>query len=383
MKLNKNELKDHLIIIPLHLPFSFPSDYTYQTGKVLAKHNKVVFFDYKYPVSWKSLFDFKKNRGSIIDLFQKKRGWMYFRPLSIFPFQRIGYIYQANVLFGMIQLKIFLFFNKLPIITWIFNPNEESILEKFSEKISIYDCNDYYGDEKTLDLIDSEKSLMDRVDHIIFNSKELMQKKISEYPEIKNKSNSVVCGCNTALFQKKIPKNDVNQTNVLLIGQLNYRIDFSLLFYLINKNPKFNFIIIGPIYEENVQDFQKIIKLPNVKYLGEKNKADIPTYLHRSHIGIIPYNVSFRSAKYCNPMKAYEYMASGLPVVSTSITPLEHYPKEIVYTTDNKEKFNQAMTRLIKNWNNKKRKIAKSIAKKNSWENKIGLIEKVINKVSL
>jgi len=63
MKPNKKELKNHCIIIPLHLPFSFPSDYAYQTGKELAKNNKVIFFDFKYPVSWKSLFDFKKKQG--------------------------------------------------------------------------------------------------------------------------------------------------------------------------------------------------------------------------------------------------------------------------------------------------------------------------------
>jgi len=372
MKPNKKELKNHCIIIPLHLPFSFPSDYAYQTGKELAKNNKVIFFDFKYPVSWKSLFDFKKNKDTpkiMRDLFQKKRGWIYFRPLSIFPFQHINFIYNANVFLGIIQLKILLFFSKLPIITWIFSPIAKSVLGKLGEKISVYDCNDYYSDEK---------SLIDRVNYVFFNSKELMQQKVSEYPEIKDKSNFVVCGCNTALFQKKILKKDGKQTNILLIGQLNYRIDFSLLYYLVNKNPLFNFIIIGPIYEESFQDFQKISKLPNVKYLGEKNKSDIPTYFHLSHIGIIPYDVSFRSAKYCNPMKAYEYMASGLPVIATPIGPLEHFPKDIVYTTDNKEEFSQTIIKLIKGWDNKKRKIAKSIAEKNNWENKLKSIGKII-----
>lgn len=381
MKRNKKVIKNHSIIIPLHLPFLFPSDYTFQTGRQLAKNNKVIFFDFKHPVSWRSFFDFKKNYDFLettMGLFQKKIGWIYFRPLSIFPFQSVGFIYQVNVFLGLIQLKIFLFFGKLPIITWIFSPSTEPILKKLGEKISIYDCNDYYGDEKTLNLITSEKSLMNRADHIIFNSKELMQQKVSEYPEIKNKSNFVVCGCNTNLFQKITSKNDVKQVKIILVGQLNYRIDFSLLYYLAYKNPKFIFTIIGPIYEENLYSFRKIVNLPNVKYLGEKNKDDIPVFLRQSHVGIIPYNTKFKSAKYCNPMKAYEYMASGLPVIATSIAPLENFPKDIIYTSDNKEKFNQAMTHIIRDWNINKIRTARNIAEKNNWKNKVRSIEKII-----
>ena len=77
-------------------------------------------------------------------------------------------------------------------------------------------------------------------------------------------------------------------------------------------------------------------------------------------------------------MKAYEYLASGIPVLSTEIEALKKYPKDIVYTTDNYGDFNRILKSMLKNWTIQKKMIAQKIAKKNSWENKVAKIEEFI-----
>ena len=60
----------------------------------------------------------------------------------------------------------------------------------------------------------------------------------------------------------------------------------------------------------------------------KKRKNELPQYLKNCDLGIIPYETKHEFAKYSNPMKAYEYLASGLPVVSTKILALKDYPKQ-------------------------------------------------------
>ena len=77
-------------------------------------------------------------------------------------------------------------------------------------------------------------------------------------------------------------------------------------------------------------------------------------------------------------MKTYEYLASGIPVVSTKIEALKQYPEDLVYTTNDYDNFSRALNNMISNWNNKKVTRAKQIAKINSWDNKVAKIEEFI-----
>ena len=64
--------------------------------------------------------------------------------------------------------------------------------------------------------------------------------------------------------------------------------------------------------------FKKSKDQKNIILLGEKKHDEILSYLKNFHVGIIPYKVnSFTNS--INPLKIYEYVSSGLPVVSTNI----------------------------------------------------------------
>ncbi len=371
----KKRLEDFLVVIPLHLSLDHPSDYISQTARILASQNKVIFFDFVYPFSWKELIirrkiiNFFSSLNSIFDHHQKT---IYFRPIAFLPGQKNKLIYKVNRYLGIIQLRLILSLLRKKIITWSFNPLTLPVLKKLGEDVSIYDCVDALDKD--------EKKLLKMVDIISFNSKELYEDKVKKFPFIVNKSIVVPCGCSYNFFCKKRGQEPKELTQlkgkkIILAGTFDYRLDFNLFEYLLKNNPNLNFILIGPVEEKIKKKFNHLFSYSNLIYLGVKKKPELLPYYQYSDLGIIPYNTSHYFVKYANPMKAYEYLACGLPIVSTKILSLINYPKDVVFTTDDKQQFSQAVKNMLSNWNEIRVVTAKKLAKNNRWENKIKRIE--------
>lgn len=382
----KKGLEGAIIIIPLHIDLRYPCDYVDQTAKILAKKNSVIFFDYYCPYSWKNLLKFDNLKRLFYSFYEISRfkKTVYFRAPAIFPFSRLKIIISLNKKLGFLILSLFVFLFKKKVVVWQFYP---LITKKmFKKQLFIYDCVDYINrQDQTKAFFYPEKKLFKTSDLIVFNSKGLFKKKLGTNRILIKKSVITVCGCNPRLFEFKtnnVPQEFVNifQKKVVFMGIFDHRTDVKLLSYVVANNANLSFIFIGPIRKNVEKKFFPIIKEKNVFYLGERKKTELAPYLINSDLGIIPYNSEDEFIKYSNPMKAYEYLAAGLPVVSTKILALEDFRKDVVYTTNDQKDFAQAIKRLIYGWNDKKLTFAKNIAKKNSWENKISFVEEsVIN----
>ncbi len=379
------KLKNFLVIIPLHLPLDYPSDYVNQTARILAQYNKVILFDFRYPYSWKLLFKEGKIKTffySLVQFFNRHAGLVYFRPIGLIPYQKFDLIYKLNLYLGMIQFRILTRLLQRKVLVWGFDPIILDVIKTIGKNISVYDCVDFSS--INTDLLSyklTERKLFKIVNHVVFNSRNLYEIKLKHNPDIERKSFVAVCGCAFELFQKKMSYDSLLHSkgrNIILTGNFDFRLNLRLLEYLLKTNKDLNFFLIGNLDKKIDKSFSKLSVYSNFNYLGKKGKSELPKYYHSSDVGIIPYNTSYLFVKYSNPMKAYEYLACGLPVVSTKIFALADYPKDVVFTSDDYGEFSLAIRNLLVDWNNKKRSMAKQIAKDNSWENKISLIEKFI-----
>lgn len=382
----RKRLKDFIVVIPLHLPLGYPSDYIDQTAHILSKNNLVILFDFRAPILWKQILrNFIPILKSYIKLASDiPHGEVYFRPISIFPTRNLAFIHRLNQSLGLLQLKLFLLFKRNKIILWGFDPIMEQVVGKLGENISVYDCIDLLGEDQQTKLAkDSEKKLFNGTNVVIFNSQGLSDQKTKLNSFLKKKSFVTVCGCNVDLFQKnniKVPADfkSITGKKIILAGVFDYRLDIELLRYVVLHNPKLNFIFIGPLLDDVNKEFFTILKKKNVHYLGNKRKEELPVYYRNSNVGIVPYKTSLNFVKYSNPMKVYEYFAAGIPVVSTEIEVLNNYPRDIICTTDDYAQFSLALSSFLNNWSETTKNKARKIAKINSWDNKIEKIEKFI-----
>ncbi len=103
-------------------------------------------------------------------------------------------------------------------------------------------------------------------------------------------------------------------------GKINERLDVALVSQLAQRLPEASFVFIGQLNAP--RHFSRLRVHPNVHYLGDKPYTSLPDYLAAFDVCLIPHEVSALTAS-MNPLKFYEYLAAGSPVVSTPIAGIE------------------------------------------------------------
>jgi glycosyltransferase involved in cell wall biosynthesis len=93
--------------------------------------------------------------------------------------------------------------------------------------------------------------------------------------------------------------------------------------------------MIGPV----LTDVSRYEEIPNLKFLGPVVYADVPAYLQRFDVCIMPFKVNDLTRD-VNPVKMYEYLAAGKPIVSTylpevaqygEVCAIGHTPEEFIF----------------------------------------------------
>ncbi len=100
------------------------------------------------------------------------------------------------------------------------------------------------------------------------------------------------------------------------------KLDLPLLAALARSRPAWSFALVGPVGPGDPRtDVSALRELPNVHLLGPRAYAQLPAALRAADAGLIPYarNPITESVF---PMKVYEYLAAGLPVVATPLPAL-------------------------------------------------------------
>lgn len=98
-------------------------------------------------------------------------------------------------------------------------------------------------------------------------------------------------------------------------GKMQEMFDVSLMTRVVSEMPDVNFVFIGQ--ELNPNWVKPLWRYANAHYLGDKQYLQLPQYLAAFNICIIPYNQERQHG--VDPIKFYEYMAMGKPIVTTDI----------------------------------------------------------------
>lgn len=209
----------------------------------------------------------------------------------------------------------------------------------------IYDCmDDHAGFSNTSEaLLSLEPNLIKMADLVVTSSMDL-------YNNAKTFNPSVYLIPNAAEYEhfavdRYETPSDISQISgpiVGYIGAIADWFDMELVYEVASRNPDWNFVLIGDTY---FSDITQIEALPNVYLLGERSYGDLPKYLGHFDVCMIPF-VMNRLTQATNPVKVYEYLATGKPVVSTELPEL-HTMRQYVCLADGAEAFEQAIRQAL------------------------------------
>ena len=92
--------------------------------------------------------------------------------------------------------------------------------------------------------------------------------------------------------------------------------DIGLVGAMAAARPDWHFMMIGPVVKIDPADLPR---LPNIHWLGGRKYAELPAYMAGWDAGFMPFALN-ESTRFISPTKTPEFLAAGLPVVSTPIT---------------------------------------------------------------
>ena len=127
------------------------------------------------------------------------------------------------------------------------------------------------------------------------------------------------------------------------VGNLRDRIDWELLEGLVRMRPEWSFVFAGSA--ENNSNIASIAKYENVRFLGVVEYHDLPSFLNSIDVGVVPHTVNDLTNS-MNPLKVYNYLAAGVPVVSTAIPNLNELA-DLISTADGPEEFAAAIENCL------------------------------------
>jgi len=156
-------------------------------------------------------------------------------------------------------------------------------------------------------------------------------------------------------------------------GYLADWLDWDIIEHCIHNASGLHFLLIGPA----TKGLTKYIDAHNVTYTGPLPYDVLPQYLSFFSCAILPFARN-ELTEGVNPVKAYEYLAGGCPVVATPLPELNIFGENIYFATDSPS-FLDAIYKAIKDDTLEKRHSRADFVSGQDWDARVGEIYSAIN----
>jgi glycosyltransferase involved in cell wall biosynthesis len=147
-------------------------------------------------------------------------------------------------------------------------------------------------------------------------------------------------------------------------------VDTPLFEYVAKSRPDWSLVLIGP---EGDVDLAGLKALKNVRFLGAKPNGELPAYLSSFDVALNAF-VKSDLTKDVSPLKFYEYLATGKPVVSTGEPRQVLSYKDCIYIGESKEEYLAACEKALAETGEEKKRLRIEGARAASWDGRVAQI---------
>ncbi|PSL30181.1 glycosyltransferase [Dyadobacter jiangsuensis] len=394
------KLKGHQIII-FGLPrFDSPIESTnYTTAKLLARENQVYYIENPF-----TLRDFFRLRKTPEYQLRKEHFSLTGHSLIetdipnlkvIIPpiLLSVNFLPENGLFRAALKFNEFLIRRKLKSILKAykirdyifinsFNFHYPTLTDGLTPRLKVYHCldpmvlpfNRRHG-------VVSEDILVKQSDVVICSSKQLYEEKKKQNPYSYFVANAADLGHSSKALNPDLPVYPaiaaLKKPVIGYLGAIERRMDYDLLQKVILANPDKSFVFVGPVSREFVPDW--FFTAENVHFPGSIDYDNMPAVIKGFDVALIPFKKDEVSSSIF-PLKLFEYMGAGKPVVAIDFNPdLKEFTKGAVTFCDNAEGFSNAINTALQTDNADQRKTRVTIAAENTWENRVDAIADIIH----
>jgi len=212
-------------------------------------------------------------------------------------------------------------------LLWTFLPNVGWLLGRLHERMVIYHCVDEYSEFSGVPkdtIARMEQELMRRADLVFTSAEKLCIERQASNP----RTHFIPHGVDVAHFSRALDPATVVPGSIRQLprpvigffGLLADWVDLDMIAALARARPQWSFALVGKVQT----DLGAVKHLPNVHLLGQQPYAALPGYCRGFDVGLIPFRMNELTMR-VNPLKMREYLAAGLPVISTPLPEVARY----------------------------------------------------------
>lgn len=239
-------------------------------------------------------------------------------------------------------------------LLWFYTPMAMDFAAHLKPNLTIFDCMDELSAFRFAppDLIENEKRLLAKSDLVFTGGQSLFEAKKGKHRRVFAFPSSI----DKAHFRRarEIEKEPADQTEISapklgFCGVIDERMDTHLIAEMADLRPDWQFVMIGPVVKISEDELPR---RSNIHYLGRKKYDELPAYLSGWDIALMPFAIN-DSTKYISPTKTPEYLAAGLPVISTAIRDVmkPYSDLNLVEIADTAEEFVSAADKILERGN--------------------------------
>ncbi len=167
-----------------------------------------------------------------------------------------------------------------------------------------------------------------------------------------------------------------------VVGLHDSRLDVDALEALAQADSRWQVVLIGPIKQGQV-DEARLRRYPNIHLLGEKPRPELPGYLKGMAAALIPY-LANELTRNIFPLKLFEYLAAGLPVVAGGLPELGRFADTIGLPGSPAE-YPREVRRALAEDGPERRAARVALAAENTWDHRVeqisALVEEALTRV--
>jgi glycosyltransferase involved in cell wall biosynthesis len=149
-------------------------------------------------------------------------------------------------------------------------------------------------------------------------------------------------------------------------------LDLELIAAIARRRKDWSFVLIGPI----LVDVSVLRDESNVLLLGPRPYSSLPDYLKGMDVATIPFLMN-ELTRNADPIKLYEYLAAGLPVVSTDMPQVRRL-QPLIEVADSVDSFEQAVERALHDRTESAVAARVAEARKHAWSERFAQVESLI-----
>lgn len=268
-------------------------------------------------------------------------------------------------------------------ILLIYDTEAVEFLDDFPGARVVYDCVDDHraqaGVDRSAALVEKEEAAISaRADAVAVTTQPLLDR----FRRLNRNVHLVPNAADVQAFLSPRPEpadlRPIPHPRIGTCGALDaYKLDVDLLRAVAAAHPDWHFVLVGPVDVVGVgrAAVKNLRTFPNVHFLGPKPHRGVPAYVHGFDVALIPYRESaYNRASF--PLKFWEFMASGKPIVASGLPALASY-RSLIALVRTSEEFSQAVKGALRDpTTGAAGRIAE--AKRHGWENRVDAIEQLL-----